>query len=90
VNFMKSLADGTAEAAYTRAAASHRRGFNALSLPSDEVDGQVESGRTTRPMAECVHAVEFSKTGAVRARAIPSVSNRCTSTQKGLLATGNG
>src|SRR4029453_2588384 len=29
VNFMKSLADGTAEAAYTRAAASHRRGFNA-------------------------------------------------------------
>ena len=36
VNFMKSARRDPAEPAYTRAAASHQRGLNALSLPSDE------------------------------------------------------
>jgi hypothetical protein len=77
VNFMKSATDGTAAAAYTRATTSHQRRFNALSLPSDEVDGQVESGRTFSRRSGCVcMLLSFQRPAPFVRRGIPSISNR--------------
>jgi hypothetical protein len=74
---MKSAADVTTVVAYTRASTRHQQRFNALSLPSDEVDGQVESGRTfSRRSGRVCMLLSFQRPAPFVRRGIPSISNR--------------